>query len=73
MTYNDWWLILNDTFHRILHVFFIPANSIEEQDIVVRADKQELLDIQIRYDDDSFQDNRSKIYFHKWLVKSVKY
>ena len=71
--YNDWWLVLNDTFHRILHVFFIPANSIEEQDIVVRADKQELLDIQIRYDDDSFQDSRSKIYFHKWLVKSVKY
>ena len=71
--YNDWWLILNDTFHRILHVFFIPANSIEEQDIVVRADKQELLDIQIRYDNDSFQDSRSKIYFHKWLVKPVKY
>ena len=71
--YNDWWLVLNDTFRRILHVFFIPANSIEEQDIVVRADKPELLDIQINYDDSSFQDNRSKIYFQQWVVKSVKY
>ena len=71
--YNDWWLILNDVDHRVLYTFFIPANSIKEEDIVVRADKPELIDIQINYDDDSFMDSRSKIYFHKWLVKSVKY
>lgn len=71
--YNDWWLILNDVDHRILYTFFIPANSIRETDIVVRADKPELIDLQINYDDDFFMDSRSKIYFHKWLIKTIKY
>ena len=71
--FNDWWLILNDIDNRVLNVFFIPANSIQDEDIVVRADKPELIDIQINYGDDSFLDSRSKIKFRDWLVKSIGY
>lgn len=70
---NDWWLILNDIDNRTLFAFFIPANSIQEYEVVVRADKPELIDIQINYDDDSFTDSRSKIEFKQWFVKSVDY
>ena len=71
--YHDWWLILNDVDNRILYAFFIPVNSIREENIVVRSDKPELIDLQINYADDSFMDSRSKIYFHEWLVKSIRY
>ncbi|MBB5225423.1 hypothetical protein DYE50_03815 [Treponema ruminis] len=71
--YNDWWLILNDIDNRTLYAFFIPANSIQEEKILVRTDKPELIDIQINYDDDLFMDSRSKICFKKWLKKDLKY
>ena len=69
--YNDWWLILNDWKNTTLYAFSIPANSIKKEKLKFKNPKQ--IDIQIRYDDSSFQDNRSKIYFHEWLVKSKKY
>ncbi|MCI5519265.1 MAG: hypothetical protein MR424_05415 [Treponema sp.] len=71
--YNNWWIILNDVDNRILYVFYIPANSIDEKDVVVRADKPELMDIQINYNDRSFMDSRSKICFKQWLIKYVNY
>lgn len=75
MLYQDWWLICNDKFKKILYVFFIPANSIDEREIVLRSDKgkENLIDLQINYDDNTFQDSRSKISFGKWLEKAIDY
>ena len=70
---GNWWLILNDIDKRRIHLFFIPANAIKEGDVIVRADKPELIDIQINYDDDLFLDSRSKISFRDWFVKSIEY
>lgn len=70
---HDWWLILNDIDKRELHLFFIPAKSISNKDVCVRAGKPDLIDIQINYNDYSFEDSRSKIIFKKWFKKSIKY
>lgn len=69
----DWWLILNDIDKREIHLFFIPANSLSYRDIYPRSDKPDLIDLQINYNDYSFEDSRSKICFKKWLKKSLKY
>lgn len=70
---HDWWLILNDIDKRELHLFFIPTKSISNKDVYVRADKPDFIDIQINYNDYSFEDSRSKIVFKKWFKKSIKY
>lgn len=75
MLYGDWWLICNDKFNKILYVFFIPANSIDGMDVVLRTDrgKENLIDLQINYGDNTFRDSRSKISFAKWLEKTIEY
>ena len=68
---QDWWLLLNDYCKRVLHVFKIPANSLLVNDIKIRKDTGKI-DLQIRCDDDTFQDIRSKRSFARWLVKTIK-
>ena len=70
---NDWWLILNDIDKREIHLFFIPANSLSYRDIYPRSDKPDLIDLQINYNDYSFEDSRSKVCFKKWFKKTLKY
>ncbi len=71
--YSDWWLILDDKEARQLYCFMIPANSIKQNEIKCRNDKTYLIDIQIYCKNSTFIDNRSKINFTKWLVKTIKY
>lgn len=66
-------LILNDTIRKKLYLFQIPAYAISESDLTPRKDKPELIDLQIRYDDSSFMDGRSKVKFLNFLRKSVDY
>jgi len=71
---KDWWLILNDYKRKKIHIFNISANSISENDIKTRIVKGEYkIDLQIEYNDDSFQDNRSLIQFKRWFVKTIAY
>lgn len=70
---SDWWLILNDIDKREIHLFFVPANSLSYGDIYPRSDKPDLIDLQINYNDYSFEDSRSKICFKKWFKKTLKY
>lgn len=70
---TNWWLICNDISNRKLYVFFIPANSLCERDVVLRSDKSNLIDLQIKYSDPNFQDSRSKVSFLKWLKKTIDY
>ena len=70
---TQWNLILNDWAKRELHLFSIPANSISTHSMVCRNDKEYQIDIQIMYDDKTFTDNRSKISFSKFHIKTIKY
>lgn len=70
---DDWWLILNDNINYKIHIFKIPANSLDVDMIKVRADKPYLIDLQILFDDDLFTDTRSNIQFAKWYIKTLTY
>jgi len=70
INYN-WYLILNDFIQKKMHIFYIPAYSIKKDKIKLK-DKIRI-DLQIKYDDDSFQDSRSGIQFAKWFIKTINY
>jgi len=70
---NDWTIVLNNTEKRELYLLFIPAYSLKESDLVVRADKKELIDIQIQYNDPLFTDTRSKHMFGDYLIATITY
>ena len=73
---EDWDIILNDTSKMELIVMHVPANSLklsndDENGLVVRNDKPELIDLKLDVQD--FVDKRSRINFGKYIVKRVKY
>jgi len=70
---NNWWLLLNDYDNKKLYCFFIPANSINKNQIKIRKDRPFLIDLQIIYDNDLFEDSRSRIQFKKWFKKTIEY
>jgi hypothetical protein len=70
---TDWWLLLNDYTHRNLHIFYIPANSIKNDQIKTRADNSDKIDLQIKYENDLFEDSRSGIQFVKWFRETISY
>ncbi len=70
---SDWWLILNDISKKRIYVFFVPANSLKHEQLVLRSDKKFQFDIQIKYDDNTFTDSRSHVQFYKWFQKELKY
>ena len=70
---RSWWLILNDTMRCVLYVFCIPANTIPQQQVRLRNDNPNLIDIEIRYEDPSFEDTRSNIRFKPWLRMKIPY
>lgn len=69
----DWSLILDDWENKELHVFYIPANSLTNSMVRVRADKQELIDLQILYNNPNFKDTRSGICFAKYRIETQPY
>jgi len=70
---NNWYLILNDSVHHNLFLFFIPAKTLSESNLLERSDKKEVADIQIDYNDSKFTDKRSKIQFIQFLKHTVQY
>ena len=70
---SDWFLILNDWQKKELHLFMVPAKSIDPKCMVCRVDQRDKIDLQICYNDPTYTDNRSKISFSKYLVKDICY
>ena len=70
---QDLTIILNDKSKKTLHLLFIPANAINAEDLIMRADKPEVVDLQIAYNDPTFTDNRSGISFCKYIIKTINY
>jgi len=70
---EDWWILLNDYWKNELHVFKVPANSIMADKMKRHNDKPSIIDLQIRCDDNSFEDSRSKTRFADWFLKTIRY
>jgi|BioPla2DNA2_1021312.scaffolds.fasta_scaffold33351_4 antitoxin component of RelBE/YafQ-DinJ toxin-antitoxin module len=70
---TDWYLILNDWIKEELHLFLIPANSIQKHELIARNDLKNKVDLQIMYDDTTFTDIRSELSFKKYFVKKLSY
>ena len=70
---KDWWIILNDFDTKTLYIFHVPAGSIKQNEISLRKDHPERIDIQIEYNNSQFIDIRSKIKFDNWFIKSINY
>jgi len=70
---KEWNLILNDIDNHTLHLFVITPNSIKPGDLVLRADNNNLIDLQIEYGDSYYTDAKSNVQFAKWLKTSVVY
>ncbi len=70
---KNWFLILNDKSKRILSLFEIPAGEIKRYELVMRSDNQNLIDLQIAYNDPTFTDNRSHISFKPYFVDKITY
>ncbi len=70
---QDWYLILNDWMNRELHLFCVPAGAIDRASLVCRNDQQERIDLQIRYGDPTYTENRSKLHFAEYHVMDLTY
>lgn len=66
-------IILNDQFNRKLYLFNIPAGAVDTGALQRRADKEDVVDLQIRGDDASFTDTKSGVSFGDFLVAEVGY
>jgi len=69
----DWNLMLNDWINKTIYLFQIPKSTFSISDFKPRADRSELIDLQIMYNDPTFTDNRSGISFLKFLVDEINY
>ena len=70
---QNWTLILNDKIDEKLHIFRIPAGAIQKSQLKVRSDNDNLIDLQIFYGDDNFQDSRSYVVFAPWYIQTISY
>lgn len=71
MLKDDWYLILNNWIKRELYLFCMPANTINESELTPRNNN--LIDLQIMYNDKSFTDIRSGYSFAKYLIEQINY
>lgn len=70
---EDWSLILNDNKKQKLYLFNIPAKTILKSQLTPRADIVDVIDLQIRYNDITFTDNRSGFSFAQFFVNEINY
>ena len=70
---KDWYLILHDYNSKKLHLFVIPAKTIQHSSLVERNDQTDKIDLQILYGDPTFTDTRSGYSFLRFYKKSIQY
>lgn len=74
---QNWWLILDDGKQKEpkLYVFFIPANSLGEDQFYIRKDIKHVDQIQLQFEHKNgmFVDTTSKVDISQWLSKTLKY
>ena len=70
---DDWTIILNNIDKCELYLFYIPKDSLQKNVLLGRADKDNIIDLQIMYNDPSFTDIRSKFVFVDYLITKIRY
>ena len=70
---EDWILILNNRRTHELYLFFIPANSIAQNILRPRHDRENRIDLNIMYNDSDFTDKSSKYVFTKFFIAKLNY
>ena len=68
---DDWWLILNDTEEKKVHVFFVPKGSLGKERFLARSDKPYYLDIHI--EKGTYVERKSGVDFSSYLFEDVAY
>lgn len=68
---DDWWLILNDTEEKKVHVLFVPKGSLGKERFFARSDKPYYLDIHI--EKGTFVERKSGVDFSPYLFEDVGY
>ena len=68
---DDWWLILNDTEEKKVHVLFVPKGSLRKEQFLVRSDKPYYLDIHI--EKGAFVERKSGVDFSPYFLEVVSY
>ena len=69
----NWYLILNDSNKRELHLFYIPANSLSLSDVKTRKDKPQYIDLKIDYKNPNYKCKVCKVEFKQYFFKTIKY
>ena len=69
----NWYLILNDSNKRELHLFYIPANSLSLTDVKTRKDKPQYINLEIDYSNSNFKCKVCKVEFKQWFFETIKY
>ncbi len=70
---ENWSFILNDNHKQKLYLFNILAKTISKAQLTPRADMKDVIDLQIRYNDITFTDNRSGFSFAQFLTYEIEY
>lgn len=68
---DDWWLILNDTEEKRVHVLFVPKGSLGKERFLARNDKPYYLDIHI--EKGTYIERKSGVDFSPYLFEDVAY
>ena len=68
---GDWWLLLNDTEEKKVHVLFVPKGSLGKEKFLVRSDKPYYLDIHI--EKGTNVERKSGVDFSPYLFEDVPY
>lgn len=68
---DDWWLLLNDTEEKKVHVLFVPKGSIRKERLFVRSDKPYYLDIHI--EKGTYLERKSGVDLSPYFFRDVGY
>lgn len=68
---ENWYIILNDIYHKKLFLLHIPPNSIKSSSLLTKYNNPDLFDILIRKYD--FIDEYSDVSFEEFLIDTLEY
>lgn len=70
---ENYLIILDDQNNRSLHILYLPANSINLEQLKYRNDKPTVATIEIDINSESFKDTKSGLSFVKYKLEEIKY
>lgn len=68
---DDWWILLNDTEEKKVHVLFVPKGSLGKEKFLVRSDKPYYLDIHI--EKGTYVERKTGVDLSPYFFKDIDY